>query len=284
MRVRWAGLLAALGLVAGACGSGFFGTPTESEPSANSVPSTTSTTAATTSTTSTTPTTAVAAAPPVPVNPLGQTGPAGLGKGDRGPQVLLLEQRLDALRFDVGVPDIVYDENTAHAVTAFQKLAGLPRSGRATQDVLDRLSVAQPVTPLVPGGGATRVEIDIPRQILLLYQGDVLYRVLPTSTASGKRFCEGGRCRTAVTPPGSFRVEWRYPGWRKSDLGRLYNPLYFNDGIAIHGFSSVPAQPASHGCVRIPMAAARWFPQLVPDGTPVYVVDGRTPVHPLPPA
>jgi hypothetical protein len=78
----------------------------------------------------------------------------------------------------------------------------------------------------------------------------------------------------AVTPGGSYKVFFRRHGWRTSRLGKLYNPLYFNGGIAIHGAPSVPGYPASHGCVRIPMYVAEWFPGVVPNGTPVYVIGG----------
>ena len=44
--------------------------------------------------------------------------------------------------------------------------------------------------------------------------------------------------------------------------------------FAIHGSLSVPAYPASHGCVRIPMFAAREFSEMAPIGTPVIVYDG----------
>ncbi len=182
--------------------------------------------------------------------------------------------------------DDAYDQNTADAVVAFQKLANLPRTGRVTQDVADTLTnVTTPPLALVPGGGPTRVEIDLPHQVLLLFQNDTLSRVLPVSTGSGQRFCHGGRCRTAVTPAGSYRVGYRLPGWRKSPLGRMYRPVYYmvGIGVAIHGFRQVPPEPASHGCVRIPMGAADWFPDQVPDGTPVYVLDGTTPPGPPPP-
>src|SRR5205807_5474771 len=66
-------------------------------------------------------------------------------------------------------------------------------------------------------------------------------------------------------------------GWEKSPLGWLYNSQYFNGGIAIHGSSSVPGYAASHGCVRIPMSAAEWFPDRVSLGTPVYVVSADEP-------
>jgi hypothetical protein len=78
----------------------------------------------------------------------------------------------------------------------------------------------------------------------------------------------------AVTPGGSYKVFFRRNGWRIRRLGKLYNPLYFNGGIAIHGAPSVPGYPASHGCVRIPMYVAGWFPAQVPNGTPVYVIGG----------
>ncbi len=197
----------------------------------------------------------------------------GLGDGDTGPVVLALEQRLDALHYDVGSADGVFDRVTGHAVMAFQKVNGMDRSGRATDDVVAAVAAAKGVPPaLVPAGGPTRVEVDVPRQILMLYEGGQLARILPVSTGSNQRFCSEGYCRRAVTPGGSFAVGRRARGWETGPLGSLYNPLYFNGGIAIHGAQSVPASPASHGCVRIPMNAAEWFPGRVASGTPVYVI------------
>jgi hypothetical protein len=82
-----------------------------------------------------------------------------------------------------------------------------------------------------------------------------------------------------VTPGGTYGFYRFAKGWETGPLGSLYNPVYFNDGIAIHGAKSVPATPASHGCVRIPMAAAEWFPSQVYTGMPVHVVgvEGQPP-------
>jgi peptidoglycan hydrolase-like protein with peptidoglycan-binding domain len=212
--------------------------------------------------------------------------PEGLGPGARGEAVRFVETRLDGMHFDVGNVDDVFDDLTVFGVQAFQKVAGLnPIDGRVTQPVLDRLAGAQPPTPLVPGGGATRVEIDLPRQVLLLYENDRLTRVLPVSSGTGQPYCYRGNCGDALTPAGAFRVDYFKPGWDDSPLGELYNPVYFNpkEGIAIHGYPEVPTQPASHGCVRIHMTAAEWFHTKVPKGTPVYVIDGKTPVGPLAP-
>jgi lipoprotein-anchoring transpeptidase ErfK/SrfK len=56
---------------------------------------------------------------------------------------------------------------------------------------------------------------------------------------------------TGNTPIGRWNVYRKVPGWDWV----LWYPMYFKGGFAIHGYPSVPAYPASHGCVRIPM----WF-------------------------
>jgi peptidoglycan hydrolase-like protein with peptidoglycan-binding domain len=204
----------------------------------------------------------------------------GLGRGAKGPEVQALEQRLTALHYDAGKVDGVFDASTAFAVMAFQKVLGLPRTGRATQDVVTALQTADDPPAMLPAGGANRVEVDLKRQVLFLYRDGSLLRILPVSTGSGKRYCVDGQCAMAVTPGGSFRANRKIPGLRVSRLGQLYNPVYFNGGIAIHGAPSVPGFPASHGCVRIPMAASRWFYDTVPLGTAVYVLGG--PKAPVP--
>ncbi|MCA1845001.1 MAG: L,D-transpeptidase family protein [Actinobacteria bacterium] len=239
-------------------------------------------TSASTTTTATTATTAPPPAPPPPPT-APPMPPTGLGQGAQGPLVAWAESHLAALHYDLGTVDDRFDEGTAAAVTAFQKITGLPRTGRLTQADADALVVAQSPAPVVPNGGPDRIEIDLPRQVLLLWKGGVLVKILPVSTGTGKRFCEKGHCGVAVTPPGSYRIGYRKPGWERSPLGRMYNPMYFlvGPGIAIHGFQQVPPVPASHGCVRIPMFAAETLPGLVADRTPVYVFDGTTPLAPI---
>ena len=255
---------------------------TEVKTTAATVPTTTTTTA-TDSTTAVTPPPAPRTSTPAAPRPSVTHAPAppppplpGLGIGSRGPEVLALEQRLNALHYDPGAIDGVFDSSTAFAVVAFQKVTGMARTSRATDDVVAALQAATDPAPLVPGGGAARVEIDVGRQVLFLYLDNALWRVLPVSTGSGERYCVDGECARALTPAGSYRVFERQSGWQTSRLGRLYNPLYFNGGIAMHGSLSVPPYPASHGCVRIPMYEATWFPSKVPNGTPVYVKNGPT--------
>ena len=224
----------------------------------------TTTTSSTTSTTA--PPTTTTTAKPIP---------PGLGRGAKGEAVLALENRLATLKYDTGKIDGTFDAMTAFAVMAFQKVHGLPRTGRATDDVVGALQTASDPAPMLGDGGSNRVEVDLKRQVLFLYKDGSLLRILPVSTGNGKRYCVDGQCAVAVTPGGSFRVGRKIRGLRTSRLGTLYNPVYFNGGIAIHGAPSVPAGPASHGCVRIPMGSSAWFHDTVGRGTPVYVLGGK---------
>lgn len=220
--------------------------------------------------------------PPAPPQPTLVSAAGELGPGAEGEEVRTLQVRLGELRYDPGEVDGRYGRATALAVMAFQKVHDLPRTGRTTPELLAGLGMVTEPAPQVPDGGATRIEVDLKRQVLSYYQSGGLVRILAVSSGNGKRYCAEGSCGVAVTPSGSFRIERRIRGLRVSRLGRLYDPLYFRGGYAIHGSPSIPARPASHGCVRIPMHVSRWFLETVPNGTPVYILGGKNPVVPLP--
>jgi lipoprotein-anchoring transpeptidase ErfK/SrfK len=169
--------------------------------------------------------------------------------------VLAMQRRLADLGYDVGPIDGKLGARTRYAQTAFEKIGGRPR-------------------PIVPTGATTRVEIDLRRQVLLYWKQGALALVLPVSTGSGKTYCVAGKCERAITPIGTFRIERKVPGVDDGPLGTLYSPMYFHNGVAIHGYPSVPTSPASHGCVRIPMYATAGLFQQLAVGTPVYVVAG----------
>ncbi len=190
--------------------------------------------------------------------------------------VLAVQERLAELGYDVGTPDGRFGGRTSYAVMAFQKMEGLSRSGDIDDELLAALPGAGPPGPMVPGGPSTRVEIDLNRQVLILWSGGALTRILPISSGNGEEYCVDGECDIAVTPPGSFSIGRKAEGLEVAPLGELWWPMYFNGGIAIHGSPSVPPYPASHGCIRIPMYAAPTFYDQVGRGTAVILV-GRGP-------
>ncbi len=204
-----------LALVAGAC-SGSAAQDAASAPSSTTTSSTSSSTTTTEAPTTTTeapaPTTTAAPAPKV------------VGRGAKGAEVQAMEQKLAALKFDTGKVDGTFDAATGHAVMAFQKAFGLQRTGTATEDVLARIAASGEPEPMLASGGANRVEIDLKKQVLQLYKGGALVRVLSVSTGNEKRYCVEGECDVAITPGGSYKVNRRIRGLAGQPAGRALQP------------------------------------------------------------
>lgn len=183
------------------------------------------------------------------------------------------QQRLADLGYWIGKADGKWGEASRHGLVAFQKVEGRPRTGKLTLSELHALRTA--TRPLPRERGFAHIEVDLNRQVLFVVDGaGTVSKILPVSTGDGKEFTLEGYTQPAVTPPGRFRVYRKVPGWRKSKLGLLYYPSYIVGGIAIHGNPAVPAEPASHGCVRIPMFAAKDLSDMTPLGAEVIVHGG----------
>lgn len=190
-----------------------------------------------------------------------------------GQDVGATQQRLTELRYDVASVDGKTSATTRSAVMAFQKVNGLKVDGAVGPQTAAALASAS--APSLRGGPPNRIEVDLTKQVLYFVQNDQLVRVMPVSSGNGKtyRTSSGGRAR-ANTPVGTFRVERRIRGVRVAALGTLHNPLYFYGGYAIHGSTSVPSYPASHGCIRVSLTDSLWLFARAPLGTTVIVYGG----------
>ena len=185
------------------------------------------------------------------------------------------ERRMSEMGYGPGRVDGVIDGVTRNALIAFQKWEGRKITGRLSRQDFDAIMSAN--APQARDSGYKHVEVDLDRQVLLLTDNEAaVKRILPVSTGSNKRYKEKGMSGLAYTPRGRFRIEAKISGWRKSPLGLLYYPNYFSGGVAIHGNPSVPHQPQSHGCIRIPMSAALEVSRLLPVGTIVLVYDKQS--------
>lgn len=203
--------------------------------------------------------------PPLPVPT------TSLSRGDEGPAVAALQRALNGARYTAGPADGVFGTKTRYAVIAFEKANGLERDSVVAPDEWIRiLRERRPSPPLA--SPARYVYVDLERQILFeVRHGDVL-RVLPVSTGGGYTYTGLDRnTHVAITPRGTYEVFRKVAGKDKSYLGTLYYPSYFTNGYAIHGSESVPPQPVSHGCVRIPLWLAQEVFARTRIGTPVIV-------------
>jgi hypothetical protein len=159
-----------------------------------------------------------------------------LALGAHGPSVLALERRLAELHYALRGVDATYATDTLEAVIAFQKVNGLARTGRVDSALWGRLATAATPRPRLDGG--PHIEVDKTRQLLFEVAGGEIKRIVHVSTGA-----------TGNTPLGTWHVYRKVAGFDWV----LWYPLYFLRGFAIHGYPSVPAYPASHGCVRVPM-------------------------------
>ncbi|WP_103957946.1 L,D-transpeptidase family protein [Nonomuraea solani] len=199
--------------------------------------------------------------------------------GAKGKAVTWMQERLRELGYRPGKPDGRYGGTTLAAVWAFQKVNGIRPTSTIAKRTWAALEAPKSPKVLVGNGKPTRAEVNLTKQIMVLYVDGQVKLITHVSSGSGVPYCETATwqgkkqrfCGSATTPTGNFKTTWRASGWHKSYLGQLYNPIFFNGGIAFHGALSVPLYPASHGCVRMPMNVSVELPGLLGKGVPVHV-------------
>jgi lipoprotein-anchoring transpeptidase ErfK/SrfK len=154
-----------------------------------------------------------------------------------------------------------WDYRTAQALMAFQAWQGLARDGVAGPQTRAALRTAAVPKAARPSSGRS-VEVYRAKGVTLLIAGDRVVRAIHSSSGRAGYTTPAGRYRV-------FRKElnsWSYPysTW-------LPYASYFNAGIAFHAYADVPAQPASHGCIRISAPEAAFLYAFAAVGTPVTV-------------
>jgi len=114
--------------------------------------------------------------------------------------------------------------------------------------------------------GAKRIEISKKAQELRAYEGDLL--ILDTHVSTGRK--------GHSTPTGEFSASRK----ERMHYSHIYDDspmpwaVQVDGNVFIHGFTSVPKYPASHGCIRVPLTKgnpAKWLWHWIDIGTPVTI-------------
>ncbi len=221
-----------------------------------------------------------------------------LSKGMFGDDVKAVQTRLTELGFRPGPADGMFGDQTRTALWAYQKLVlGEPSdspSGQVTPEMWDDMQEPFVIQPRRPDSTPTSMEVYLPEQVVAIFQDDQAVFVSHMSSGDNSEWCEEvtispgeqgnedgeeplkrGECGRSVTPGGVFTVHREVEGVRDSRLGGMWDPVYFNYGIAIHGALNVPLYPASHGCIRIPLNLSEEMQGLLGKGDRVFVWDGE---------
>lgn len=206
--------------------------------------------------------------------------------GSSGPAVKALQRRLTALHYYLGKIDGKFGWNTMEAVWAFKEVQWGKRAPQ-NPDIVGptmRGQLRNPKLPRAhyPHGGSWRVEVNKNLEVLVVYKHGKITLISHVSSAAYHR-PDG----SYITPNGRYRALEYLPGAVPDSTfgGYMYNPVFFiGRSYAIHGmpnptstisFDGVPLNPASHGCVRIPMDVSVVFHNYVhpsfSHGTPIYI-------------
>jgi PKD repeat protein len=182
--------------------------------------------------------------------------------GMTSPAVGVLRRRLSALGYRSSEKGNLFGSDLIDAVLAFQKVQGLDRTGGVGPAFWSALDTPKLPHLRYPGQG-DHLEVDKTLQVLMVAHAGKVAWISPVSTGGPGKY----------TPEGTYTVQRKVPGFDPSPLGVLWDPLYFTGGYAVHGNPSVPAYPASHGCVRVPMWVGSILYASVPVGEPVDVYE-----------
>ena len=206
-------------------------------------------------------------------------GPIRTGSGLDA--VKRLQYRLLELGFWNAGIDGLYGLSTKQAVMAFQKWTGLTATSVVDTTTAAFLNTAQ-CKPVAGRPTGDFFEVDKAKQIAFVVRDGKVVYTFNVSTGNGKDYDEedqrsGGRAiGVAITPVGDFKIyKERDEKVYEGTLGTLYRPKFVVGGIAVHGSRSIPAYPASHGCIRVanPVMDLIWLENLLPQGAKVWIHD-----------
>ncbi|MDQ1434589.1 MAG: hypothetical protein QOF59_1405 [Actinomycetota bacterium] len=195
-----------------------------------------------------------------------------MSSGASGQAVTDAQNRLMSMGYWLPSANGVFDDNMQQAVYAFQKVNGLPRTGAIDAFTQNKFRSAGRPAPRSTSG--SMIEIDKARQVLFIVQNGHVNYIFNASTGSDHPYVLDGVGYSAHTPEGIFSVIRQVDGPDHGPLGTLWRPKYFTwSGIAVHGYSSVPPYPASHGCTRVSNDAMNWIwaNNIMPIGLTVWV-------------
>lgn len=188
----------------------------------------------------------------------------------------------------VGAVDGVFGANSARGFCMFRYLSRMtPSRSNLDSTLLSKMrdyNARYPNLQSIPSGTSagsnTFLVAQKTCQMMVYARSGNYSAVTPIST--GKNGLE--------TPNGTWNIGYTQRGWSCSSLypescitqtqgrftnisnyGNMYNKRSVTGAIKVHGSTSVPTYPASHGCIRVPISFSDWMYDNVNANIPITV-------------
>jgi hypothetical protein len=197
-----------------------------------------------------------------------------------------------------GTVDGYYGPNTARGLCAARQMAGYtPNRNNVDSALLAKMRSwnktygnlqAMPAPKL---DGRTTYLLVLQKCQAILYVANGKYsRVMATSTGMNASQSDDGKDHRTPTNK-SYLLGYTQRGWScstlypegcshhpgvgmnsgVSDYGNMYNKRAVVGDVFVHGSTSVPPHPASHGCIRVTVADSDWMFKNVGNGPKPYI-------------
>lgn len=198
-------------------------------------------------------------------------------------QIKRTQTMLRSLGIPTGPIDGVWGPQTARGLCTFRAISGQTPSRRALDtSTYKKLhsynnaysSIRSKSAPSLRGE-KTYLKLYQQCQTMLYVENGKYKKVLPVSTGTNGH----------KTPNGVYRLGYTQRGWKCSNLypescsrqstgqfknvsryGNMYNMRHVTGAIYVHGSTSVPTYPASHGCIRVTTQYSDWMYKHVGNG------------------
>lgn len=158
------------------------------------------------------------------------------------------------------------DKNIKHAVPKFEKNENTPEIKSPEQP---KQNDDNPLLPPPLPNNHKKIIIYLDEQMAYCYEAGENEPIRQIKISSGRPGYE--------TPIGHFLVTRKnLRSWSQRYQAPMPHSVWFVDLLyAIHASDSVPANPASHGCIRMPPDEAEWFFDWAEINMPVIINKSR---------
>jgi hypothetical protein len=204
--------------------------------------------------------------PPTPPTPPAPTRPPSPPSDGTG--VAAQQQKINELFAGLGMPALAVDGDsgrlTEQQLCATRVALNQPISRNDVEPGSPEEQALMATTSLqIPSSAPTWAGrwalVDQTCQVMFVGDGEQLVFAFPVSTGQPGFETRDQEASTVfrydpALENGGWHDSTLFPAEEDNPLnGNMYKPLYFDNGQAIHGANTVPTEPASHGCVRLPV-------------------------------